>query len=72
MIYQDGVLVDEVSNIENEWRDDSVAFLIGCSQTFEAALIDAGLMPRQIAIERTVPMFKTAVPLCAAGGKSPS
>jgi uncharacterized protein YcsI (UPF0317 family) len=49
------------------WADDLVAFLIGCSFTFDHALADAGLTPRHYALERNVPMYRTRIPLAAAG-----
>ena len=42
-IYKDGVLADEVTDVTPFWRDDLVAFLLGCSFTFEWALLDAGI-----------------------------
>ncbi len=49
------------------WRDDLVAFLIGCSFTFEAALLDAGVPVRHLEQGVNVPMFTTSVPTRAAG-----
>ena len=42
-IYKDGVLADEVTDVRPFWRDDLVAFLLGCSFTFEWALLEAGI-----------------------------
>ena len=42
-IYKDGVMADEVTDITPFWRDDLVSFLLGCSFTFEWALLDAGI-----------------------------
>ena len=39
-IYKDGVMVDEVDNVVDYWRDDLVAFIIGCSFSFESELIE--------------------------------
>src|ERR1700716_1279894 len=47
-IYKDGVLADEVTDVRPFWRDDLVAFLLGCSFTFEWALLDAGIPMRHI------------------------
>ena len=47
-IYKDGVLADEVTDVTAFWRDDLVAFLLGCSFTFEWALLDAGIPMRHI------------------------
>lgn len=66
-VYRGGKLVEEKKDIMSEWTDDSVGFLIGCSFSFEAALIGGGLVPRQIEIGRNVPMYATKVPLAPAG-----
>ncbi|KFX87265.1 hypothetical protein V490_08385 [Pseudogymnoascus sp. VKM F-3557] len=68
MVYDDGKLVkSHCSDISKEWTDDHVAFLIGCSYSFEAALTAAGLPPRHTVMGRNVPMYATNIPLCAAG-----
>ena len=67
MVYDKGRLVAEKADIREDWRSDHVAFLIGCSYSFEAALSKAGLTPRHIELETTVPMYKTTRPLCPAG-----
>src|SRR5207245_6442565 len=41
-IYKDGALADEVTDASSYWRDDLVAFLLGCWFTFEWALLEAG------------------------------
>ncbi|KAI5846227.1 hypothetical protein DFP73DRAFT_545296 [Morchella snyderi] len=58
-----------VLDITKEWSDDHIGFLIGCSYSFETALVRAGLPPKHTLCvpPRTVPMFRTAVPLCPAG-----
>src|SRR6476659_4817297 len=45
-VYQRGVLVEEPSDIVRWGRDDLVAFLLGCSLSFEAAMQRAGLPVR--------------------------
>src|SRR5207249_6093274 len=42
-VFQNGELVDEPTDLNRHWRDDLVGFLIGCSLTFERALLEAGL-----------------------------
>src|ERR1051326_4051403 len=42
-VYRNGELAEERTDITDLWRDDLVAFLIGCSFTFERALLDAGV-----------------------------
>src|SRR5438445_6874953 len=45
-VYRHGQLVDEPTDLHGCWREDLVAFLIGCSFTFENALLQAGLPVR--------------------------
>ena len=42
-IYKNGVKVDEVTDASEYWQDDFVGFLIGCSFSFEEALLQAGI-----------------------------
>src|SRR5436309_1630444 len=42
-VYEHGKLVAEVPDVREYWRNDLVAFLLGCSFTFEAGLLRAGL-----------------------------
>ncbi len=66
-IYRDGRLEDEVTDIGRVWRDDFVAFLLGCSFTFETALLEAGVPVRHIEENRIVPMFRTNLACRPAG-----
>lgn len=67
-VYQDSKLVKQgCLDVVEEWTEDHVAFLIGCSFSFEAALTSANLVPRHIAMNRNVPMYRTKLPLCPAG-----
>lgn len=68
MIYENGTLTSfQCPNITQEWTNDHVAFLIGCSYSFETALTRAGLTPPHILQNRNVTMYRTNIPLCAAG-----
>lgn len=58
-IYRKGVLEAEVKSIEKYWQDDLVAFLIGCSFTFEHALMEAGIPIRHIEEGKNAPMYVT-------------
>lgn len=58
-VWEHGELKAEVTDITPYWRDDLVAFLLGCSFTFEAALLGAGIPVRHIEEGRNVPMFIT-------------
>lgn len=66
-IYRDGVLREQVSDITDYWRDDLSIFAIGCSFTFEHALMKAGIAMRHIEANITVPMFLTTVETVAKG-----
>jgi uncharacterized protein YcsI (UPF0317 family) len=58
-VYRHGVLVEEVPSIEDLWQGDLVAFLIGCSFSFEPALLAAGLPVRHLEAGTNVAMYKT-------------
>lgn len=66
-IYEHGRLVDEVPDITHLWRDDFVAFAIGCSFSFEDALIADGIRLRHIDDNTTVGMFVTNIETTPAG-----
>lgn len=66
-VWRNGELVDEPTDITGLWRDDFVSFLIGCSFTFETAMLDAGLPVRHIEMDRNVPMYRTNRPCEPAG-----
>ncbi|MBP2234043.1 uncharacterized protein YcsI (UPF0317 family) [Sinorhizobium kostiense] len=68
-IWRDGRLVAEVPDATAAWTEhhDLVAFLIGCSFTFEAALVEAGIEVRHMADGRNVPMYLIDRPCRPAG-----
>ena len=66
-IYRDGRLMAEVPDIVGLWRDDLVAFLLGCSFTFEAALLQAGVPVRHLEEGKNVSMYITTIPCVPAG-----
>jgi uncharacterized protein YcsI (UPF0317 family) len=66
-IYKDGDLADEVTDVTPYWRDDLVAFLLGCSFTFEWALLDAGIPLWHIANGKNVAMWRTSIACRPAG-----
>jgi uncharacterized protein YcsI (UPF0317 family) len=66
-IYRDGALAGEVTDLRSLWREDLVSFLLGCSFTFESALLQAGVPVRHIEEHRNVPMFITNIPCVPAG-----
>lgn len=66
-IYEHGELVDRVSDISEHWRDDLVAFALGCSFSFEEALLADGLEIRNISECKNVPMYRTDIACEPAG-----
>jgi uncharacterized protein YcsI (UPF0317 family) len=66
-VWRNGELVGEPTNIRELWRDDFVSFVIGCSFTFENALLEAGLPVRHIEQGANVPMYITSRPCRPAG-----
>ena len=66
-VWRDGKLIEEPTDIVAHWRDDLVAFAIGCSFSFEHALMADGLTIRHIEQGCNVPMYRTNVPCAPAG-----
>lgn len=66
-IYRDGQMTEEVTDISDYWQDDLVGFLIGCSFSFEAALLDANIPVRHIELGQNVPMYRTNIACQPAG-----
>lgn len=66
-LYENGELTGEYTDAEALWRPDLVSFLIGCSFSFEGALLEAGLPVRHIEQGRNVPMYCTNLPCRPAG-----
>lgn len=66
-VFRNGELVDEPADVATLWTADSVAFVIGCSFTFESALLEAGLPVRHIEAACNVPMYRTNTPCRPAG-----
>ena len=66
-VWRHGELTDEPTDIRALWRDDLVTFVIGCSFSFEEALIQAGLPLRHIEQNRNVAMYRTNMATTGAG-----
>ena len=66
-VYRHGELVEERTDIAALWRPDFVAFLIGCSFSFESALQQAGIALRHLDQGRNVAMYRTHVECTPAG-----
>ena len=66
-VFEHGELVREVPDVGSLWRDDLVSFLIGCSFSFESALMDAGMRLRHVDDGTNVAMFRTNIACQPAG-----
>jgi uncharacterized protein YcsI (UPF0317 family) len=66
-IFENGELREEVTDIGAYWCDDFVTFLIGCSFSFENALIEGGIPLRHVEQFVNVAMYKTSIPCVPAG-----
>lgn len=66
-IYKFGELVEEVSDLKAYWRDDLVGFLLGCSFSFETAMLNASIPIRHIEDNHNVPMYITNIETEPAG-----
>ncbi|MEV5890697.1 putative hydro-lyase [Nonomuraea fuscirosea] len=69
-LYRDGAAVADLGDVVAEWREDLVPFLIGCSFTFERALLAAGVPVRHLEAGTNVPMYVTSLPCEATGSLS--
>ncbi len=66
-VWRDGDVTDEPTDITDLWRDDFVSFLIGCSFTFDAVLLQAGLPVRHVEESCNVPMYRSNIDCVPAG-----
>jgi uncharacterized protein YcsI (UPF0317 family) len=66
-VFRDGKQAEDVTDLRDLWRDDLVTFVLGCSFSFEQALMEAGLRLRYVDEGKNVPMFRTNVDTVPAG-----
>ncbi len=66
-VWQDGRVVDETNDVTKWWRDDLVAFVLGCSLSFEEALLAAGVPIRHMETGVCVSMYRTNIACTPAG-----
>ncbi len=60
-VWNDGVAISEPTDIMDVWRDDLVAFVLGCSFSFEEALLADDISIRHIEENVRVPMYRTNI-----------
>jgi uncharacterized protein YcsI (UPF0317 family) len=66
-VWQHGKIVDEPTDVLRWWRDDLVIFAIGCSFSFEEALLENGIELRHITNNCAVSMYRTNIQTAPAG-----
>jgi uncharacterized protein YcsI (UPF0317 family) len=66
-IFENGELKAEVEDVTDAFTDDMVSFLLGCSFSFENAMLAAGLPVRNLAEGKNVSMYITDVACKPAG-----
>ncbi|MBT4520721.1 MAG: putative hydro-lyase [Halieaceae bacterium] len=66
-IFRNGVLADEQTDVTALWSEDLVSFALGCSFSFEEALLADGLEVRNMSEGVNVPMYRTNIDCASAG-----
>lgn len=66
-IWRDGELAEEVQSVRSIAPPDMVFFLLGCSFSFEEALIEAGIPLRHVEEKKNVAMYRTNIALETVG-----
>src|ERR1700742_1977400 len=66
-VWRDGEEVDEPTEIIALGRDDLVSFVLGCSFSFEEALMAEGIPLRHVEQRVRVPMYRTNIACSPAG-----
>jgi len=66
-VWRAGDLVEEPADVRHVWRDDLVSFLIGCSFSFEEALVAEGIELRHMTACSNVPMWRSNIQTAPAG-----
>jgi uncharacterized protein YcsI (UPF0317 family) len=66
-VFKEGRLVEEPTDIRKYWAGDLVAFVLGCSFSFEQPMLQGGLRLAHLEHNTTVPMYRTSIDCAAAG-----
>ena len=66
-VWREGRLGAEPTDVAELWGDDFVSFVLGCSFSFEQALIDEGIPLRHVSCGCNVSMYRTSVATQPAG-----
>lgn len=66
-VFRDGALMEEVTDLRDLWREDFVGFALGCSYSFEDALLTAGLSLRHQELGVKVSLYLSDIETTPAG-----
>ncbi|MCB1966688.1 MAG: putative hydro-lyase [Candidatus Accumulibacter sp.] len=66
-VWRHGRLESEPMDVVDLWRDDLVTFVVGCSFSFEQALLDDGIVLRHVSEGKNVAMYRTSIDTVPAG-----
>ncbi len=66
-VWRDGAIAGEPGEVASLWREDLVSIVLGCSFSFEQALMDEGIRLRHVEQGRNVAMFRTSIATTPAG-----
>lgn len=66
-VWRRGELIEEPTDVRQFWRDDLVGFALGCSFSFEEALVEEGIELRHMTCGSNVPMYRTSIRCTPAG-----
>ena len=66
-VWRHGELLEEPLDIRHVWQDDLVSFALGCSFSFEQALVEEGIELRHMTCGSNVPMYRTNIRCMPAG-----
>jgi uncharacterized protein YcsI (UPF0317 family) len=66
-VWRRGELAEEIGDISPLWRDDLVGFVLGCSFTFEEALVGAGISLKHLVAGKNVAMYRTDIDCAPVG-----
>lgn len=66
-IYRNGEYCGDVTDATDCWPKQAVAFLIGCSFSYDGELMDAGIPLRSAEAGKNVPMYRTNLKCRSAG-----
>jgi len=66
-VWRRGELIEEPAEVSHIWRQDLVSFALGCSFSFEQALVEDGIELRHMTCGSNVPMYRTNIPCKPAG-----